>query len=103
MIPQNWQNVQIEKPKGYRSFAETIPLSALYDSGYFISALFGTEAWVVNKKTFYAQPLRILSDAPAVLSKGMVTYSEKQYSRFLAKIQRLHNSFRLLENHQQFR
>lgn len=89
MLPKNWQNVQIEKPKGYKSFAETIPLSALYDSGYFISALFGTDVWVVDKKTFYAQPLRILSDAPTVLSKGMVTYAEKQYQRFLMKQQRL--------------
>ena len=83
MIPQNWQNVQIEKPKGYRSFAEKIPLSALYDSGYFISALFGTEAWVVNRKTFYAQLLRILSDAPTVLSKGMITLPSEAFMAVL--------------------
>lgn len=89
MLPKNWQNVQVEKPKGYKSFAETIPLSAIYDSGYFISALFGTEAWVVNKKTFYAQPLHLLSNAPTALSKGMLTYAEKQYKRFLTKQQHL--------------
>lgn len=89
MLPQNWQNVQIEKPKGYKSLAVKIPLSALYDSGYFVSAIFGSEAWVINKKTFESQPMHILSSAPSRLSKGMQSYANKQYRRFLAKQQRL--------------
>lgn len=99
MLPQKWQNVQITKPKGFKSPKETVPLSCLYDSGYFISALFGSEAWVVNTKTFYAQPLRFMSNAPQTLSKGMIAYNEKQYKKFLTKQQRLAS---LLSKHQNY-
>lgn len=97
MFTKRWQNVQIQSPSSLRTSAESIPLSRLYDSGFFISAVFGSEAWVVNAKTFYAQPLRFTSNAPQTLSKGMITYNKKQYEKFLARQQHLAS---LLSKHQ---
>lgn len=102
MLPKQWQNVYIQKPKGLKSSEDRVPLSQVYDSGYFVSAIFGSEAWVINKKTYYAQPLRLLSVAPDALSPGMITYNDKQYKKFLVKVNKQRRELRLLARQHQF-
>lgn len=99
MFTKGWQNVQIQSPSALKTSAEIIPLSRLYDSGFFISAVFGSEAWVINKKDFETQILRVIGDIPDKLCKGMINYNEKQYKRFLTRQQYL--ASRLLKNHYQ--
>ena len=102
MLPKQWQNVYIQKPKDLKSSEDRVPLSQVYDSGYFVSAIFGSEAWVINKKTYYAQPLRLLSVAPDALSPGMITYNDKQYKKFLVKVNKQRRELRLLARQHQF-
>ena len=97
MLSKEWANVCVKKPQGFKSSEEKVPLSKLYDSGYFVSAVFGSEAWVINSKTFFAQPLRIMSNAPSALSKSMIAYNEKQYKKFLVKIEQQYQKLHLLE------
>jgi hypothetical protein len=84
MLTKNWRSVQVQTPS-----AGIMPLPRLYGNGFFISAVYGTEAWVINKKTFESQPMHIIGDIPDAMCKGMISYNEKQYKRFLAKQQRL--------------
>lgn len=95
MLTKQWKSIQVQTPS-----AGIIPLPRLYGNGFFVSAVFGSEAWVINKKTFESQPMRIIGNIPDKLCKGMINYYEKQYKRFLAKQQRL--ALRLLENHSRF-
>lgn len=89
MLSKNWKNVLIQKPATLRGSADSIPLSNLYDSGFFVSAVFGSEAWVIDKRTFESQVLCFMSDTPDEMSKAMQSYNNKQYARFVAKQQRL--------------
>lgn len=84
MLTKNWRSVQVQTPS-----AGIMPLPRLYGNGFFISAVYGTEAWVINKKTFESQPMHIIGNIPNAMCKGMISYNEKQYKRFLAKQQRL--------------
>lgn len=84
MLTKNWRSVQVQTPS-----AGIIPLPRLYGNGFFISAVYGTEAWVINKKTFESQPMHIIGKIPNAMCKGMISYNEKQYKRFLAKQRRL--------------
>lgn len=84
MLTKNWRSVQVQTPS-----AGIMPLPRLYGNGFFVSAVYGTEAWVINKKTFESQPMHIIGDIPDAMCKGMISYNEKQYKRFLAKQQRL--------------
>ena len=84
MLTKDWQNVQVQTPS-----AGIMPLPRLYGNGFFISAVYGTEAWVINKKTFESQPMHIIGNVPQNMCKGMISYNEKQYKRFLARQQRL--------------
>ena len=84
MLTKNWRSVQVQTPS-----AGIMPLPRLYGNGFFISAVYGTEAWVINKKTFESQPMHIIGNIPDAMCKGMISYNEKQYKRFLAKQQRL--------------
>ena len=84
MLTKKWRSVQVQTPS-----AGIMPLPRLYGNGFFISAVYGTEAWVINKKTFESQPMHIIGDIPDAMCKGMISYNEKQYKRFLAKQQRL--------------
>lgn len=95
MLTKKWRNVQVQTPS-----AGIMPLPRLYGNGFFISAVYGTEAWVINKKTFESQPMHIIGDIPDAMCKGMISYNEKQYKRFLAKQQRL--TSRLSERQRQF-
>lgn len=99
MLTKEWQNVLIQKPSAIRGSGDSIPLSRLYDSGFFVTEIFGSEAWVVNQEDFYSQVLRIKSNLPKQVCKGMKNYAEKQYKRFLIKQKRLQQ--RLLEHRQQ--
>lgn len=83
MPAKKWMSVRIKAPQALRLFAKEIPLSQLYDSGYFVSEVFGTQAWVVNKNTFESQILQIVSEVPKKLSKQLREYNDKQYRRFL--------------------
>lgn len=103
MLSKEWANVYVKKPQGFKSSEDKVPLSRLYDSGYFVSAIFGSEAWVINSKTFFAQPLRVMSDMPKELSKSMISYNEKQYKKFLIRIEQQYQKLRLLELQRQSR
>lgn len=95
MLTKQWKSIQVQTPS-----AGIMPLPRLYGNGFFVSAVFGSEAWVINKKTFESQPMRMIGDIPDKLCKGMVNYCEKQYKRFLAKQQRL--ALRLLDNRSRY-
>lgn len=83
MLTKDWQNVQVQTPSGI------MPLPRLYGNGFFVSAVYGTEAWVVNKKTFRADPMHVIGNIPEKMCKWMTEYNDKQYKRFLAKQERL--------------
>lgn len=83
MLTKDWQEVQVKTPSGI------MPLPRLYGNGFFISAVYGSEAWVVNKKTFRADPMRIIGNIPEKMCKWMTEYNDKQYKRFLVRQQRL--------------
>ena len=83
MLTKDWQEVQVKTPSGI------MPLPRLYGNGFFVSAVYGTEAWVVNKKTFRADPMHIIGDIPEKMCKWMTEYNDKQYKRFLVRQQRL--------------
>lgn len=89
MLTNGWENVQIQSPSALKLSAETIPLSRLYDSGFFVSAVFGSEAWVISESNFEPQILRVIGKIPEAMCKGMIKYNEKQYKRFIAKQQQL--------------
>lgn len=91
MLTKQWKSIQVQTPS-----AGIMPLPRLYGNGFFVSAVCGTEAWVINKKTFESQPMRLIGDVPQNMCKGMIEYNEKQYKRFLAKQQ--HLALHLLEN-----
>lgn len=95
MLTKSWRNVQVRFPS-----AGIVSLPKLYGNGFFISAVYGTEAWVISKKTFESQPMRLIGEVPQDMCKGMINYNERQYKRFLAKQQRLMSH--LSENHCQF-
>ena len=83
MLTKDWHNVQVQTPSGI------LPLPRLYGNGFFISAVYGTEAWVINKKTFESQPMHIIGNIPEKMCSWMNDYNDKQYRRFMAKQQRL--------------
>lgn len=95
MLTKQWKDIQVQTPS-----AGIIPLPRLYGNGFFVSAVFGSEAWVINKKTFESQPMRMIGNVPDKLCRGMIVYNEKQYEKFLAKQQRL--ALHLLENRSRF-
>ena len=102
MLPKSWQNIYIVKPKGLKAPTDAVPLSRLYDSGYFISAIFGSEAWVINSKDYYAQPLHIISNNEIILPKSMIAYNERQYKKFLSKVKQQRRESHLLAHQNHF-
>mgnify|MGYP003290443507 CR=1 FL=1 len=102
MFTDGWENVLIQAPTALRLGGEKIPLSRLYDSGFFISAVFGTEAWVIDKETYETYNLQLFGDVPAELCIGMQKYNDKQYNKFLAKIEQLRQALRLSRRQSQF-
>ena len=102
MLPKSWQNIYIAKPKGLKTFADAVPLSRLYNSGYFISAIFGSEAWVINSKDYYAQTLHIISNNELILPKSLIAYNERQYKKFLVKVRQRRRKLRLLARQNRF-
>lgn len=91
MLTKQWKSIQVQTPS-----EGIIPLPRLYGNGFFVSAVFGSEAWVINKKTFESQPMRMIGSIPDKLCRGMIVYNNKQYEKFLAKQRRL--ALRLSEN-----
>ena len=76
--------VYIETPQGLgqKLHAKKIPLSAMYDSGFFVSEIFGTEAWIIDSHTYEAQTKHILSPLTDEIYKAIKDYAAVQYKRF---------------------
>lgn len=76
--------VYIETPQGLGQKFRTkkIPLSAMYDSGFFVSEIFGTEAWVIDSHTYEAQTKYILSPLTDEIYRAIKDYAAMQYKRF---------------------
>lgn len=82
---QNTLNtIYVETPLGLqKKFPEkSVPLSVLYDNGFFISEIFGTEAWIIDGRTYESQTKYILSPVPPSAYKEIQRYASKQYKRF---------------------
>lgn len=83
-MPKVFNSIYVQTPLGLqRQFPQKeIPLSVLYGNGFFISEVFGTEAWIIDAKTFESQTKYLVSP----LTKGAYTsikkYARKQYKRF---------------------
>lgn len=80
-----FNSIYIETPLGLqKKFSQpSIPLSALYDNGFFVSEIFGTEAWVINDKTYETQNKYILSPVPDEAYKAIKKHANKQYKHFM--------------------
>lgn len=76
--------IYVETPQGLQKKfpVKSIPLSALYDNGFFISEIFGTEAWIIDGKTYESQTKYILSPISPVVYKRIQRYASKQYKKF---------------------
>lgn len=76
--------IYVETPQGLqKKFPEkSVPLSVLYDNGFFISEIFGTEAWIIDGKTYESQTKYVLSPITPTAYKRIQRYAEKQYKRF---------------------
>lgn len=76
--------IYVETPQGLQKKfpVKSIPLSALYDNGFFISEIFGTEAWIIDSKTFESQTKYLLSPLPNTAYNSIKKFAAKQYKRF---------------------
>lgn len=76
--------IYVETPQGLQKKfpVKSIPLSALYDNGFFISEIFGTEAWIIDGKTYESQTKYILSPISPSALRQIQRYASKQYKRF---------------------
>ena len=83
-MQQAFNSVYVQTPQGlFRKFPQkSIPLSALYDNGFFISEIFGTEAWIIDSKTYETQIKRVLSNISPTIYKAIKRYADKQYRKF---------------------
>ena len=80
MLTKQWKSVLVQV-----SPINIVPLSHLYDDGFFISAIYGNEAWIINQKTFESKPVRFIGAIPKEMCPSMIRYNDKQYKRFLRR------------------